>query len=242
MYKSRLAVFLFLTINFSHLTVAQSVGNDTLFIASAREQAIQLYIGKLTDHANLFYGSKYYEPRQTNDQHPFFKDPDWVMGSIEYNGQVYNDIPLLFDITTKTIITEVQGSQLALVGDKVRWFTIGKCHFESVDSKPYNGLAAGFYEIIYSGRTQFIAMHDKKNIERVEDRRVERYFEYKVKCFILKNGIYHRVFNKNGLLKLMEDKKNLLRPYISKHNLRFKKNSLYGSIAAVVSYYDTLSN
>ncbi len=111
---------------------------------------------------NLYNGSEYREPRRTNnDQHPYFVSEDWLEGSVLYDGDWYEHVPLQYDITRDVVITEMytkrepdgagrcQGRRLLIDGHMFR-----KLIRDTLNALP----ETGFYDI-YSmmGKTRVIA-------------------------------------------------------------------------------------
>ena len=104
---------------------------DTSFIATASANAIKKYDEFIEGQTGLYSGTEYRTPDRTNDQHPFFVDFDWQPGNVVYNGEFYDNINLLYDITSDVLVIEhfYNGQEVALIKAKVEKFRIGKHSF-----------------------------------------------------------------------------------------------------------------
>src|SRR5687768_6744309 len=96
--------FFFFTAAFAQQTPAY----DTTFLQEAVLNAVKQYEASLAEQSILYNGSEYAEPSRTeNEYHPFFKSDDWLIGSVDYDGEQFTDIPLLYDLTGDKLITEL---------------------------------------------------------------------------------------------------------------------------------------
>jgi hypothetical protein len=222
---------------------AQSIKPDTAFVQTALRNSINVYTQSIGAQANLYNGSAYLAPFQTNSDHPYFETEEWVNGSVIYEGEPYENLDLLYDISNDRLITELyNGSPIMLINEKLNSFSIGSHHFKKIKNETVNNSLpqSGFYEILYDGTTQAVARRQKKRRETIESKTIQVYFDDKDKYFILKNGNFNQVKSKTSVLKLFPDHKQALKQYMRKNNLNYKTNRS-AAIAGVVEYYDTLT-
>jgi GH15 family glucan-1,4-alpha-glucosidase len=168
---------------------------------------------------------------------------DWQQGDVEYKGQHYEDLALLYDITTDKLVSELfNGQPFVLVKEHLKRFSIGGRNFIKVQTDSiYNDLPAqGFYEEVYGGNTQVLVRHVKVKEERIENAVLQIYFSPKSRHYILHGGHYERVTNKSSVLKVLKDHKAEVRSFIKKEKLKFSSATLSQALASVASYYDTL--
>jgi hypothetical protein len=238
MCKSITALSLFL---YSLPLCAQSV--DTTFVRTAADNAAKLYEQQILGQSALYNGKEYKEPEQTNDQHPFFGSDDWVYGSVNYHSQTFNQVPLLYDITSDALVTEnfYNAEEIVLVKERLEGFTINGHTFIKINNKTTGGMlpASGFYELIHDGPTQVIARWQKTIRERIVGQEIEIDFDARTRFYVFKNGKYFIVRNKGALLKILGDEKAALRQYIKKNNLQFRQSPDV-MLKQLVAYYDTL--
>lgn len=225
---------------------ASGQSTDTLFLAKAREKCVRSYEQATVVQSGLFNGSQYVEPKGTQDEHPFFISEEWQQGDVEYKEQTYTKLPLLYDISTDRLVSELfNGQAFVLVGEHLDRFTLGTRNFIKIQPEAIaaNGLpAAGFYEEIYGGKTRALARHVKIREERIESTTLQIYFTPKSRYYLLVGNKYVRITNKASVLKALNDRKSELRQFINKNQLKFKGIALARSVASIASHYDTIKS
>src|SRR5688500_18456578 len=103
---------------FSSAIGQQASVSDTIFLNQAIANAIRLYEKTLNTQSILYNGTQYVEPSQLDDHHPFFFTDDWTMSSVEYDGERFENVPVLYDLTNDKVISESHnGSQIELIRD-----------------------------------------------------------------------------------------------------------------------------
>jgi hypothetical protein len=228
--------FFFFTAAFAQQTPAY----DTTFLHEAVLNAVKQYETSLAEQSILYNGSEYAEPSRTENQyHPFFKSDDWLTGSVDYDGELFTDIPLMYDLTGDRLVTELpNATEVELITERLSAFTIDGHHFIKIKAEKNGLLKSGFYEVLYEGERRVIAWHYKSNAEKIVDQSVKKYFDEKNRYFILNNGIYYSVNNRSSFLKILSDQKTELKKFMKKNKLSFDKRE--ETLAALAAYYDTL--
>jgi hypothetical protein len=213
---------------------------DTLFVRDAVKNTIRFYTTSIQGQTSLYSGSQYREPnRSNNDQHPFFDADDWVTGTVTYDGQFYEGVPLLYDITSDQVVTEnyYNADQISLAREKLDAFTIGRHSFEKLS---HNTLPRpGFYQVLYDGESKVIARRQKIIREKITGQTIEIEFDPRYRYFIFKNGAYFPVKSKASVLQVLQDEKPALKQFISKNKIRFK-HMREAALHRVAAHYDTL--
>jgi hypothetical protein len=219
--------------------VQAQLQKDSLFLEAAIKNNILFYAKSIQGQTSLYNGGLYVPPRQTNDQHPFFESYDWVTGDVIFDSQLYENVPLLYDITSDRLITEnyYNATEITLMEEKLSRFTIGDHTFVKLDHKTLP--KAGFYELLYKGPSSVVARHQKIIRERIVDRSIEIDFNPKNRYFIFKNGAYFPVKGKATVLKIFEDEKPALKQFIRKSKIRFKANP-EKALSLMAEKYDIL--
>ena len=223
---------------------ASAQSPDTLFVSVARRNSLKTFETATVVQSGLFSGSQYNEPRRTNDEHPFFLSEQWLEGNVYYKGQVYENIALLYDITTDRLVSELfNGQPFALVTEHLVKFTVAGHRFVRIDNASVgNSLpASGFYELAYDGPTRTITRHVKVQEERIENNTIQINYEPKTRYYILVKGNYIRITSKGSLLKALVDHKTEVRSFLQRNKSSFKSPGLPATLAAVAAYYDTLT-
>lgn len=215
---------------------AQVLKSDSLVVAAVRKKSIEAYHQSIRGQAHLFNGSQYAEYRALKDENPYFS-PDWVEGSIYYDGEEYENVPMLYDIDTDNVITEYyyNGEKVQLIASKIDSFQLGKYKFVRLGANDV--LKTGFYNLVYDGKIKFYSKREKNLQQKVEATEVKREFEEKVRYYILKDGNYLSVKSKGSVLEVFEDNKEEIKQFIRKNHLKFKKDR-ENDIALTVEFYD----
>jgi len=232
----RLLTFLSFVLTSGYL-LGQNVKADSAFIADAKKNVIASYANGISAQSHLYNGSAYTEYISQNDEHPYFID-EWIEGSVTYDEEFHDNVPLLYDISTDRIIVDNQYSikKVMLVFEKVSDFTIQEHHFVLLKNTP---LPVGYYELGYDGPTKVYVRHRKTLQSKAVDYSIINLFEEKKLYYIYKNGTFYPVRGKGSVLGLLEDKKKDLKKFIRDNKLQFG-NDKVRDISRLVQYYDQL--
>ena len=108
-------------------TNAQSIESDSLSYAKSVQHAVDLYHQFMNDEKSLYNGSQYLIYTQTIQEGiPFFETTEFVKGDVTYNGILYENVPLVYDILKEELITRIPTNNytVMLVNDKVSSFAL----------------------------------------------------------------------------------------------------------------------
>lgn len=213
---------------------------DTAFLATSRAKMVSLYAGSIQQQSRLYNGTDYVMYMSRDEEHPYFSIDDWIFGSIGYWGEVYENVPVMYDLSTDQVITEHnRGNPIKLIPDKVDGFVISDHTFQRLRNNGTNKIAEGFYERLYDGTTKVYAKHQKVYREDITAREVIPRFEESTRYYIFKNGTLTQVKKKGSVLDTFEDHKQEVKSFMKKNRIRFNDNRAV-AIVRVTEYYDTL--
>ena len=217
---------------------SQSLPADTLFLIQARQNEVALYSKAMVAQSHLFNGTEYGDYRSLKEEHPLLF-LDWIDGSVFYEGVFYENIPLLYDISTDKLITEHYSSRqkIELIDSKIESFHLQNYHFVHLRD---DRLRKGFYELVYDGTTKVYMRRQKALQQSLAGTEIRRSFGEKELYYIFKQGNYYSVKNKKTVLATLRERKSELNQFISKNHIRFKINR-EKSIAMVAEYYDNIN-
>lgn len=218
-------------------------GPDTAFVSAAIHNTRNVYRTAIGTQARIFNGSKYLAPDYSDDYHPFFLSDDWLTGDVFYDGEYFQDIALMYDLSSGQLITEhlSSGQSIQLVWDKLEHFTISDQYFEKIDPASAGGTLpqTDFYNVLYAGTIKLVARRQKFLREKIVSTTVERSFEEKYRYFLYKNGVYFPVKNKGSIMKLMSDKKQEMKRFFKQQALPFAQNR-ETLLTRLAKHYDSL--
>ena len=214
---------------------------DTAFLMTAKNKAIALYTKSIKDQSRLYNGSDYVIYMSVDEEHPYYKIDDWENGSVTYWGERYDSIPLLYDLHKDQLVTEHnRGNALSLVQEKVQAFTLLDHTFVRLYNDGKNLIQEGYYDLLHDGQTKVYAKRSKTYGEDLETRMVVPRFDEHTRYFIVRAGIFHQVKSKAGTLKIFADRKQDIKSFIRKNNIRFQENK-EEALKRVTEYYNTLN-
>ncbi|MEX2232298.1 MAG: hypothetical protein WD824_09065 [Cyclobacteriaceae bacterium] len=184
MLRKLLISFLFLI---SSTAVFPQLASHTTFLYEAIQNATQLYQRAIGSQAKIYNGSRYPESDASVEEHPFFLSDDWFMGDAFYDGELFKNVPLMYDIVTSNLVTEhlSSGHPIQLIGAKLKRFSFAGHYFEKIENESVGGSLpkTDFYDILYGGKTKLIALHQKIVRELIESLEVVTYFPEKTRYF-----------------------------------------------------------
>lgn len=239
--KHKIVVVLFLFAP-SAFSVAQP-GQDVTFLAAAKQNAVNRYNQALGAQARLYNGSKYRAPEHALEEHPYFASEDWIMGSVNYDGEVFEDVPLMYDLFQGALVTEhfPSGHAIQLVHGKLQNFSIAGHHFEKIENETVgNSLPnSGFYDVLYPGPTRVVARRQKQKHEAIVSTEIQRSYQERNRYFLFKNGVFFQVKSKRSVRKLMTDKKQEIKRFHRQHKVPFSLDR-ERMLKMTAEYYDSL--
>ena len=232
-------ILLWLFVLASSSSAYPQAGGDSTFLHAAVANTINIYKKTMGMQARLYNGSRYVPPDYTLEEHPYFRFDDWSTGDVFYDGEYFQDVPLMYDLQTDQLITEhlSSGQPIRLVWDKIQYFTIGGHHFRKI-SNATNGLPdTGLYDVLYAGPTMVVAKRQKLPREEIEAATIIRRFEERTRYFIFRDGAFHPVKTKTSVLNVLEDRKQVLKKLLKQQGGRFADNR-EGLLKMLAETYD----
>ncbi|CAN5319492.1 hypothetical protein BH10BAC4_BH10BAC4_14930 [soil metagenome] len=211
---------------------------DTAFIAQSVRNSVALYTRETGGQSHLYNGSEYREYQSLNGEDPYFIN-EWIEGDVYYEAELYQNVPLLYDISIDKIITEQlrNHKNILLVADKVGYFVIKDHRFVMVQNKQIHH---GFYEVAYDGKIKLYVRRQKNLQEKIFGGTFKREFENKTWYYIFRDGTYYQVKNRKSVLKVFSNHKSELVQFISQNKIKFRSN-FEKSASRVCEYYNDIN-
>lgn len=232
MSRNFLAVVSFL---FAFSTLAQPAKKDSVFLAAATQQVRSLYFQRLGEKSHLYNGTEYEAYNAFEDEFPYLFE-DLVDGDLYYDGVSYHNVPLLYDLSTDNVITEMpNGTAIQLVKIKIDTFRIDHHVFIHMNDP---ALKPGFYDQLWLGPVNLYARREKNYTEFVEDRKLRRKFLERTTYFLQKNELYFTIKSRKGLIRLLDDQKREIKKVIHDEHLKWRRDREH-TITRIVEFYCT---
>ncbi len=208
--------------------------------------ATELYNQAMGQTSHLYNGREDVNYNFRLNGHPYFDGRDFKTGSVLYDGEVYENISLMYNLLSQELITKHYGGyiKIQLTKGKVKSFTIAGHSFVNIslanDKKGVPILQ--YYDLISDGNTKFIIYRNKIIDELItSDSQVRRDVLERNELYILKNGNLEKIHSKNSVLNVLKDKKKEIQNYMKESNINFKENPEV-AIMKITEYYNSIGN
>lgn len=206
--------------------------------------ALALYDSATVESQHLYNGPQYFIYDSPAEEHQFYRTEEWEIGSVFYDGQSFQGVPLLYDIVKDQLVARYKRGfvLITLQNQKVAYFTLPGHTFVRIeaDTGRVEGLRTGFYDQLYTGKTKVVARRVKERQQDLSDRRVVIKFPQKDVYYLHKAGEYHPVRTKKSVLTYLEDQKRPLKKYLRDNKLSFRDDR-EAAILGLAARYDELT-
>jgi hypothetical protein len=190
-----------------------------------------------TKTSGLYTGSLYVRDYYRVKGHPFFETDSLERGDVFYNGVLYKNVALLYDLSHDNLVTKyAEDANLVLVREKVAYFKL-RGHLFVAGS---NAVDRGFYDVLYTGKIELLAQRKKELVPWSKSMEFDATFSQMNNYFIYKDSSYYKINSKQELLDALNDKKTALKDFISKNKPDFRKN-FEKALLGIVVYYDQIT-
>ena len=220
--------------------------NDSLAIA----RAIGMYHKSMNPESGLYDGSEYpytaYYPVAPADSDPFFINSTFDTGAVFYQGMLYENVPLLFDIIQGDVLVR-DPSKLNIIRlhkENVEWFRLHGHTFLRLekDSSSTHPVKTGFYTPLHRGSTSLYLFPSKQIKESSSaSGGLKTYADENDEYLINKGNDYFKVKDKKSVLRVLGDRRKEIGQFIKKNKLKLRQDP-YNNLPKVVAYYDTLAS
>jgi hypothetical protein len=230
----RIKIILLLFFSATNLVYAQDAERQQMIDNSAIE-----YMRIADEQSVLFYGMEWMgHPRVSN--HPFLNDEQYTKARLSFKGVIYPEAMLRLDLNRdELVILSSDFRPIVLSPENVDFAELHGKHiiYFRQDNLPGSPLT-GYYYLLHSGETKVLKKQTAALV--VSQERREFIFRFSSRIFLYKDGTYHTIRNRRGLLRVLHPHRRELRQFISANQLRFRGNA-EGFITQVVREYEKLS-
>lgn len=223
--------------------VAAQNADDTTLHENALN-AIGVYYENLGEESPLYNGSEYIEYAYTlQEGHPFFQTASFINGSVNLDGMIFREVPMLYDIVKdQVIILDFQKVyKINLPAGRVQQFFLLGHLFVRLTPDSSGQIKPGFYDQLYNGKIGLFAKREKRILEKYSNIQISKVVISQNNFYVKKDGGYYIIRNKSSLLSVLKNKKKEVQQYWKSNNIKFKKEPERAMIMAV-EYYDQITN
>jgi len=200
------------------------VSPDTAFVSAAREQTKKYYDHVVKDQNQLYNGGDYVDYRPLKEEHPYYISEDWITGTVQYHGEQYDDVSILYNIHTDDVIVEQSSSSIMikLIRDKVQSFSLDGHQFVLLSEQ--KDITKGFYDQLCKGKVELYAKRIKDFQETISGSELQRNFIEKTRYYLYKEGHYYPIKSKKSILTVLGDRKKELNQFLHENHLNIRQN------------------
>jgi hypothetical protein len=217
---------------------------DSLALTHAVHAAKQSYFTTIASNSKVYNGQEYIIPFKDKKVmgDPYYLDYDWQEGQVLYDSQLYDQVPLRYDLFEDKLLIEYgQGYEsVELKKEKLNYFKINDQLFVRLFSADQSEIKEGFYEQLYAGAVCAYAKRYKTIREIMDQDIMQVAYVEKQKYFLKQDEHYYSISHKKDLIKVFIDHKSEIKKFLVKQNLNFKQNP-ERTLILVSEYYEQLN-
>ena len=234
-------VSLFFLVNTSYSQVGKGM-NEEFAIQHARK----IYIASLSEQAGIYNGPEYIGyPHRAQEGHPFFLSSDVQKGDIRYDGELYEAVPMWYDLARKEVVIQYADnfSKISLHKERVSDFSISGHHFINIQSDSVkSSLERGIYDQIYNGKSQVLVQRSKSFLKDTNTDGIRLNFSgEKTNIFIRSGEIYKSVSSQKSVLNALGKFEKEILAHLKQGKIKFR-NEREKAIILIAAYYDQLNS
>lgn len=180
----------------------------------------------MREHAAIYNGAEYVGYGQQINGHPYFGSDSLQAGDLVYEGILYKNIPLFYDLVEDAVLIQsFSGSHLIKLNNaKVAAFTSSGAQFVKTPVEATGIPGGGFLQVLHQGSFSVYARKKKVLVSKNNgDRPVMVFQQFNSYHVVLaENG--HPISNWGDFIDLFPDQAEALKSFSSSQQLRYKKN------------------
>ena len=229
-------------LGFSILTsvsFAQTARLDTAFLTSAKIYQKNLYENFIHGQSRLYNGSEHRDYLSRDEEHPYFGVDDWAYGTLVYDDEVYQNVPMFYDLSRDRVISEhiLNGAKIEMVTEKISRFTMSGHTFVRLYKDEGKIISTGFYDMLYNGPSKVFVQRVKLLQQKVESNDIIARFEERNRIYLYKDGKYYPVKKKKSVMAVFADRKQDLKSFLKKNKIKYRGDR-ETAIVRLAQFYD----
>lgn len=239
------SAFTFLLLITAFISYGQESLQDSTLRKQTTDSIIVLYKNVMKENLRLYNGSEYLYSAHNTKGFPYFQSADMLPGSVYYDGNLYNNISMHYDLVNDELVTNdyTNNFPIKLIADKVKYFIIDGYKFINAAINTDFPLAStnGFYEELYRNKTIVFAKKQKELKVKTSSEGSESSYKEFDWYFIYYNDKVYKVSNEKSVLNILKKRKTELRKFINVNKINFKKN-FEEALVKTTQYFDQIEN
>ena len=211
------------------------------FYSTALHHTASVYRQAFGSQAALFNGPFYNNYIFSfKEGHPYFNADSLTVGSVIYNGILYDSINMQYDEVADLLIVRTLTGKIQLWSNRVSGFHLYNSDFVRLaGDSTTTGLAEPvFYNLLYKGNIALL----KKQIKVLREEislEVLRFVDQKDYYYIIKDGHWYNINSSKQFYRLMDNRKEAVKRFVKSNKLSFRKDR-QNFLTRATAYYDSL--
>jgi len=211
---------------------SQDAGQQRQTDAAALE-----YMNVAGNQAAIF-NAPLHEGNMRASNHPYMIDERFAKARLSYNNVVYPEAMLRYDMFR---------NELTIQSPELRAFVLFP---ENVDYAELHGRRiiyfrrdslpgcppTGYYVLLHSGDRKVLQRQSASIMHDTRATSMNRYYVFSTHYFLYKDGSYHAIRNKRGLLNALHPYKKELNRFISSNRWRFNRDAETLIVQTIIQY------
>jgi hypothetical protein len=171
---------------------------------------------------------------------PFFQGSDPQPGTLDYDGQHFVGVPLLYEQVLDQVLLygPRQAAPLQLIRQQVQGFELAGHRFVRLPADSAGVLAEGFYDLVVDGPVRLLVKRAKKLEATTGGYGLKGEYEEVTRFFVQRHARFHEVNAPKQALAVLADHKAEMQAYARGNRFDSKEAAL----AALVRHYNALVN
>jgi hypothetical protein len=233
---------IFFLVNTGYCQSGKSSNED-----SALQHAREVYSASLSEQAGIYHGYDYIGyPHPVKKGQPFFLSAELRKGEIRYDGMLYKDVPMWYDIAKNEVVVQHLDnySRITLHNERISDFSIGDHQFIKIagDTAGKYDIDEGFYDQIYKGRSEILVKRAKDFLISTDTEGVWISFSGEKSGIFLRTGDkYQSISSQKSVLSALGNHQKEILAHLKQNKVKFGRER-EKAIKMMVAYYDQLNS
>ncbi|MFY0687371.1 MAG: hypothetical protein JXQ90_09410 [Cyclobacteriaceae bacterium] len=163
--------------------------------------------------------------------HQFYGNMEWASGQIEYNGRVYDDVQMLYDVYTDVLLVKNVAAKdqfepaIRINQNRIDAFRLNEAQFTQLRDDAPQGISNGIYEVVFQGdKIELLAKRVKlkkmsSGMSGVGD--VDYYHQDRYYMFY--DSVYVELKSNKSLYEVFPEMSNELKSLVKEMSINVKK-------------------
>ena len=185
-----------------------------------------------------------YQPKYIDAQlHPFWQGRAWKKSNLHYQGQFYHEVEVLYDAYQDQLIYNYKDQRglslwMLLYPEEIKSFTLGEAKFERITPDNPQGLAEGFYEVVFkSNQIKLLA-------KRIKEKYIDNQtilFRERSRYYLLTSNKFRLIDSKKDFTSIFATNNTQVKSFIKKNKLKINSRN-EDDLIRLTEYCDRLEN